>query len=99
MGIFDKLSNQIENSKFCYAKDGGNGYVDKAECTCNRDCQACQDMNNFHRRFNEVGKEMGYKYPETFEECKQAIEMRAEIINIIKPEFKDSKWYKDNVIE
>ena len=94
MGFSENLRKLIENSRFCYARDGGEGFVDKNECPCdsNRTCHAYQDKKRFGERFEEVGKDLGYEYPEV-------IKVRKEILETIKPEFEDSQWFKDNVVE
>ena len=78
----------MEHSIFCYAKEGGQGFVDKSECTCTNDCpcQARIDRDRFHEEFKDMSFEESLKY-------------RDEIIERLKPEFKDSKWWKDNVHE
>jgi hypothetical protein len=79
----------MEESRFCYAKEGGQGFVHKSKCTCdkkNNPCQAIKDSDRFHEAFKGIAYEDLPKY-------------RKEIIDKIKPEFKDSQWYKDNVVE
>lgn len=86
MDILHKINEFIENSKFCYAKVGGQGYVDKKDCTCkeDRNCQAYLDRMKFLSYFKDIPYEEIPKH-------------RNRILNEIKEEFKDSQWFKDNV--
>ncbi|MFS0905655.1 hypothetical protein AB3N02_21665 [Priestia aryabhattai] len=83
----DKIRETINNSRFCYDKDGGQGFVHKSKCTCTKD-NPCQSMLD-KQRFNEAMRNVEYG----------DVKRRDEIVKQIKPEFKDSKWWKDNVIE
>lgn len=83
-----KLPN-IEDYTFCYAKEGGQGFIHKDQCKCgigaeNKCCDEVKDRMRFILRFNDFA---------------DTDKNRNEVIQIIKPEFKDSKWWKDNVIE
>lgn len=81
-----RLKEAITNSRFCYAKDGGQGFVLKEDCACgNKCCEEYKDQEKFR----------GYLKDMEYGDYKK----RAEIIEKIKPEFKDSKWWKDNVVE
>lgn len=85
--ISKRIIELVENSLFCYGKEGGQGYVDKHECKCggNRSiCQAYQDREKFHSYFNGLTME-------------EVVHRRDEIIEEIKGEFEDSQWFKDNV--
>lgn len=86
-----RLREVVENATFCYAKEGGQGFVKKEECTCfgSHPCQATQDRERFQKRFEELG----YGHGEV------NLQKRNEIIAIIKPEFADSEWWKNNVKE
>lgn len=85
--FLERIRERFDNSCFCYAKPGGQGFVNKSECICSKECpcQAKLDAERFHEAFN------GMPYGD--------IRTRNEIIKEIKPDFKDSQWYKDNVIE
>ncbi|WP_142383488.1 hypothetical protein [Bacillus sp. T33-2] len=89
MSFSKRVREKIESVTFCYAKEGGEGFVYKEKCACGTDkcCQAIQDKERFHQRFNELSMVYG------------DFSKRDEIIKIIKPEFENSKWWKDNVIE
>lgn len=82
-----KLMKRFENARFCYAKAGGQGFVDKSECICTKEnpCQAKLDSERFHNAFEEMS------YGD--------FNKRKEILEKIKPEFENSQWYKDNVVE
>lgn len=89
-----RIREQMANSRFCYAKEGGQGFVQKENCTCRESelCHSLQDAERFSNRFDEMRQELGYG--EDF-----GIKERNEIIKIIKPEFADSAWWKNNVVE
>lgn len=81
------ISKQMKEMKFCYAKEDGQGYVHKSRCTCTKECpcQATIDKSRFHDALKDI--DIG------------DIESRNKIIQEIKPEFKNSQWWRDNVIE
>ena len=89
-----RLREATKNATFCYAKEGGQGFVQKENCTCRENdlCHSLQDAERFHKRFHEMRQELGYG--QDF-----GIKERNEIIKIIKPEFADSVWWKNNVVE
>lgn len=82
-----KLAKKMEESRFCYAKDGGQGFVHQSECTCTKEnpCQAIIDKERFHKALE------GLEYDD--------VKGRNEIVQQIKSEFKGSQWWKDNVVE
>lgn len=88
--LIQRFKERIENSIFCYAQSGGEGFVEKTKCNCyctgKLDCQALIDRNKFYSYFEGV--------PDT-----EILIHRAKIIGEIKEEFKDSQWWKDNVVE
>lgn len=85
----EEIVKRFENSRYCYAKPGGQGFVPKEECTCgeNKCCQAFKDYERFHKRFNEIDREYDGE-----------ISIKT-IIQRLKPEFEDSQWWKDNIKE
>lgn len=88
MDFNQRFREKLSNSRFCYAKEGGQGFVDKSECTCDRvnnPCQAILDSEKFHDSLK------GLEYGD--------FEHRDKLIEKINPELKDSQWYKDNVKE
>lgn len=100
--IFDLMRERIENSVFCYDKDGGEGFVNKGDCECFKQgelcCQSYKDREQFHNYFKELigftATEKGYD-----EYVKASVAVRKEVINKADIEMKDSKWFKDNVIK
>lgn len=82
-----KLLETIKDYTFCFAVEGGEGLSLKENCACGaiKCCQEYKDSHRFQRRFAYV-KNSG-------------VTDRDEIIKIIRSEFADSKWYKNNVIE
>ncbi|MED4883088.1 hypothetical protein [Bacillus smithii] len=84
-----EIRKKFEDSIFCYAKLGGQGFVHKNDCFCGKDksCQAFKDYQRFHERFNELNRQYDG-------------EMNIiGIIQILKPEFENSQWWKDNIKE
>jgi hypothetical protein len=81
------LQVKFENIIFCYGKDGGQGYVNKSECSCTSEnpCQEMIDANRYIEAFKDI------RYGD--------VEARDEMIKKLKPEFKDSKWWENNVIK
>lgn len=88
--MFNRILDRVEQSIFCYSKSGGVGFALKTECECHcnktLDCQAYIDKMNFHSFFEGIPNEKLPFY-------------RDRIIEEIKDEFKDSQWWKDNVVE
>jgi hypothetical protein len=82
-----RIMKRFEDARFCYGRAGGQGHVDKSECTCTQDhpCQAKIDKDRFHEAFKSVS------YGD--------INARQKVLKKIKTEFKGSQWYKDNVRE
>lgn len=80
-----EIRKKFEDSIFCYAKSGGQGFVHKNDCSCGKDksCQAFKDYQRFHELNKQYDGGMSINT----------------IIKILKPEFEDSKWWKDNVID
>lgn len=89
-----RLREATKNVTFCYAKEGGQGFVQKENCTCRGSelCHSLQDAERFRNQFDEMRQELGY-------EKNFGIKERNEIVKIIKPEFVESAWWKNNVIE
>ena len=85
MSFSKRVREKMNSVTFCYAKDGGQGFTENENCECDKEkcCQAFLDQERFYKRFEELQDDME----------------RDEIIQIIKQEFKESKWWKDNVIE
>lgn len=86
----DDILKMIQESKFCYQKAYGEGYVRKSDCTCTatNPCQAIIDKSRFHQLFDEI------------EESENGNNItRREIIQKMKPEFKESIWWIENIIE
>ncbi|MNG28633.1 hypothetical protein D3C84_1139190 [compost metagenome] len=82
------MRKRIAESTFCYAKEGGQGFINKSKCTCDKETNPCQAIIDRDR------------FLEAFEDMEHSdSKRRSEIIKEIKSEFKDSKWFKDNVIE
>lgn len=83
--LHDEIRKKLDRATFCYAKDGGQGFLDIDECSCGhiKCCQELKDSQRFHLRYKEIEGEL----------------TRREIIQTIKPEFEDSKWWKDNIVE
>lgn len=88
MSILRDIAKRMEESRFCYAREGKQGFVHMSKCTCTKDnpCQAKIDADRFHEAFKDIKYEDLPKY-------------RKEIIEKLKPEFNDSQWWKDNVFE
>lgn len=86
MSISELIIKAVENHKFCYARKGGEGFVDKHECICTKDkpCQSILDRRRFVEAFKDIKTEDLPKY-------------RNEVLQKISPEFEDSEWWKDNV--
>lgn len=84
----DIIRKIVEESRFCRAKEGGEGYVPKAECVCTKEnpCSSILDRERFHKNFENMSIE-------------DVIAKRDELLQIIKPEFEGSQWYRDNVDE
>lgn len=80
-------------STYCWSKPNGSGMVNKKECECFSKkgycCQAYKDKERFHSHFEHL-RSMSFA---------DSVKERAEIIKKIRDEFKDSQWYKDNVVE
>jgi hypothetical protein len=77
----------FRDTKFCYAREGGQGYVKMFDCTCDKRCNPCQavkDKNRFYKKYEELEK---------------IFQTREDIIKMLKPEFEDSQWFKDNIKE
>lgn len=88
MNFNERLREQMSNVVFCYAKDGGQGFVNKNECCSiesEKCCQAYKDREKFFKYMQEV----------EYGDFKKLSEIKRQI----KHEFKDSQWWKDNVIE
>lgn len=86
MSFSKRIREKMESVTFCYAREGGAGFIEKENCECGKEkcCQALKDHERFIQRFDDFfNSELS----------------RDEIIKIIKPEFKDSKWWKENVTE
>lgn len=79
---------EMSDARYCYGKEGGQGFVAKSECTCTDECP-CQ------------GKVDSKRFLESFkrEEVDGSIKERVGIIAKIKPDFSDSKWWRDNIVE
>ena len=87
--IGEIIRERIGKSAFCYAKSGGQGFVDKKECECfikGGCCQAVIDKNKFHSYFEGMSME-------------ESAKNRNRIIKEIEEEFKDSQWFNDNVVK
>lgn len=88
--LLRRIEENIGKGIFCYGKSGGEGYVLRTKCECHcqakLDCQAVIDKDNFHSYFKGIPYEKLPFY-------------RTRIIAEIKDEFKDSQWWKDNVVE
>lgn len=86
---FRERMKEITDYTFCYAKEGGAGFIHKDQCKCgigaeNKCCDEKKDHQRFVDRFNDFA---------------DTDKTRNEIIQIIKPEFKDSQWWRNNVVE
>ncbi len=94
VNLIEDLKKKIEESKFCHAKEGGEGLVHKSKCTCTREnpCQAKIDRKRFHEAFEDLESA-------DIKSISEIVKIRNEIVERIKTEFEDSQWWKDNVIE
>jgi hypothetical protein len=86
---FEKIMESINNSTFCFALESGESLTNINNCACGhtKSCQESRDKHRFYIRSLEFREESG------------EITDRAGMIKALKPEFKDSKWWKNNVIE
>jgi len=85
--ITEKLAEFVVNSKFCYGKEKGEGFINKDKCKCNgnlNNCKAYQDKVKFLSYFDGLT-------------MKEVACNHSEIIEEIKVEFKESQWFKGNV--
>ena len=95
MSDFNKrITEKLNDSTFCYNKEGGQGFAPKESCECFNGgrCQAVLDKERYHTRFKEV-----YNTLYGVEHYDGNTKKRDTVVDIIKHEFKDSKWYKENV--
>ncbi|WP_405101597.1 hypothetical protein [Oceanobacillus sp. FSL H7-0719] len=86
--LSEGITKEMRDLKFCYAKEGGQGYTHKSKCVCDKEnilCQAGKDANKFHEACKDIKHDN--------------VKHRNEIVKELKSQFKDSKWWKDNVIE
>lgn len=98
--ISKMISQLVENSVFCVDKDGGEGYVEKANCSCynagEKCCQAYYDKEQFHKYFKEaIGFDLEVGNYNDY--MKQVSKVRKGVIEKAEKELNDSKWFKDNV--
>jgi len=51
--ILDMIQKIVKENKFCYAKEGGQGYVNKSKCTCTKE-NPCQAIVNRDRHKDNI---------------------------------------------
>lgn len=84
------ILERVDSFVFCYEKSDGQGFVNKEECKCflegEKCCQAFNDRNKFYSYFRGLSME-------------ETIKNRDKIIKDVEGEFKDSKWFNNNVVK
>lgn len=90
--ISQMIKEAVENSVYCYSKEGGSGLVNKSECEClgkeEKCCQAYKDRQAFHQTFVDAG--LMSMEPDF-------LVKRAELIRSMPEELKNGFWFKNNV--
>lgn len=95
----EMIKEIVDRSVFCYAKEGGEGLADKANCECfslgKVCCQAKQDKDYFHAQFEKMDgltDDMSYD-----ERMIHMLRGRDKLIENLPEDFKERQWFKDNV--
>lgn len=82
-----EIIKKANSSTFCYSNPNGQGIVDKKDCKCKKrkTCQAYKDYKRFQEEYHKAEMD--------------GIDNRSDIIQVIKPKFSESQWWKCNVVE